>query len=67
MTPRICDGSWLMSIAVQGSKTSRVQALAARQPNLAPEEIARQLSLLTSEVKAALGRDRRRRVKSAAR
>jgi hypothetical protein len=56
-----------MSIAVQGSRTSRVQALAARQPNLAPEQIARQLGLLTSEVKAALGRDRRRRVESAAR
>jgi hypothetical protein len=40
--------------------------LAAGQPNLSAEEIARQPGLLTSEVKAALGRDRRR-VKSAAR
>ena len=55
-----------MSIAIQPSKTSRVQALAARRPDLAPVEIARQLGLAPIEVRAALARDRKRRVKSIA-
>jgi hypothetical protein len=56
-----------MSIAIQPSKTSRIQALAEARPNLTPKQIATELGLLTSEVRGGLARQGRRRIKSVAR
>jgi hypothetical protein len=56
-----------MPIIIEAPKTSRIRGLAEAEPQLTAKQIATRLGVLTSEVRSALARQGRRRIKSAAR
>ena len=56
-----------MAIAIEPLKSTRIRALALRHPEMTEGQIARQLGLLTSQVRNALSKNPRPRLKSVAR
>jgi len=55
-----------MMIEIQASKSSRIRAAAAAQPDASPELIASQLGLAPIEVRRALAAKPQRRIRSVA-
>lgn len=55
-----------MNLAIQPPKSSRIRAAAAQHPDLDEHQLARFLGMRAVEIRNALGRDPRRRIKTRA-